>query len=66
MTEYTGGRPAKKVAQVDIETGEVIEVYENAHDAAYDNYVDVANLYRALRESFGVIKSKNICFKYMD
>lgn len=54
----------KKINQIDIETGEVIETYNSIIDAAEDNYLSFEAVSVALRKRNGEIRSKGLKFEY--
>ena len=55
---------SRKIRQLDIDTNEEIEVYKSITEAAYDNFIDFNQLYKALKHSSGEIKSKELKFEY--
>ena len=55
---------SRKIRQLDIDTNEEIEVYKSITEAAYDNFIDFNQLYKALKHSNGEIKSKELKFEY--
>lgn len=55
----------KQIRQVDIDTGEEIEVYDSILEAAEDNYIDRERLSVALRKKGGVIKTLELKFEYV-
>ena len=55
----------RKIRQLDIDTGEEIEVYPTLKAAAYDNYTNEKEIRRALEKSNGVMQRKQIRFEYV-
>ena len=55
---------ARRVKQLDYDTGEVIEEYESINLAAKDNFIASKTLRNALNNRRGLIKSKNLRFEY--
>lgn len=54
-----------RVAQIDYDTDEIIEKYDNAELAAEDNFVNAKTIRNAIRNRGGYIKSKRLKFKYI-
>lgn len=54
-----------RVAQVDYDTDEIIEKYDDAELAAEDNFVNAKTIRNAIRNRGGYIKSKRLKFKYI-
>jgi len=57
------GRKTRKVEQIDIETGKTIEIYDNIHEAAYDNYLTDSSIYNAMSMRKGYING--MLFRYL-
>lgn len=55
----------QKVEQIDLETGEVIEVYKSSTEAAEDNWIVVSVFNKKMREGKGeaVFEDKQLLFR---
>ena len=59
-------RDKRKVRQLDYYTGEEIEIYETAEEAAEDNFISPTTLREVLRLRDGCMKLKKLKFEYVD
>lgn len=71
MQYYRNGKISKdkkhpKIALYDIDTDELIEVYETIEDAAYDNGVSVSGIKSAITKNQGIMKNKEMKFKLVE
>lgn len=54
------------VRQIDIETGEEIEIYGSISEAAEDNWMSYSDLSDALRNKNGLLKIRKLKFEFID
>lgn len=52
----------KRIAQLDYDTGELIEIYESVTAAAWDNYTDCSTIKKAIRIKNGKMKQRKLRF----
>lgn len=55
----------RKVKQLDYETGELIETYNNMEDAASDNFISVKALRKALSKRSGYMPVAKLRFEFI-